>query len=331
LPGRHISLHLPAMTRARSDHFNGKTFFNPQHEDRTWRDVLRWRRTSRPAVWPAHVPLTAFPSPPSPRAGEWTITFIGHATFLVQTAEGNFLTDPNYSTRCGPLGIFGPTRVQAPGLPFEALPRIDVVLLSHDHYDHCDLATLRSLAKAHDPLVVTPLANAPLIRRAGLRRIVELDWWQTHAPDHTRDLAITLTPARHWSNRLSGRRNARLWGGFFVRQRGRAWWFAGDTGYDASLFRDLRDRLGAPAAAMIPIGAYEPRWFMAAQHCNPAEAVQIHRDVGAGTSVGMHWGAWQLTDEAREEPPRALAEARAAAGVSPQAFRILQAGESLVL
>jgi L-ascorbate metabolism protein UlaG (beta-lactamase superfamily) len=318
------------MTFPLSDHFNGKTFFSPRHENRTWLDVLRWRRTSRPAPWPAQVPLANFPPPPVPGRDEWVITFVGHATFLVQTTAGNFLTDPNYSERCGPFGRFGPVRVQPPGIRFESLPRIDTVLLSHDHYDHCDLPTLRSLARAHDPLVITPLANAPLLRRSGLRRIVELDWWQTHAIFPAADLSVTVTPSRHWSNRLSGRRNARLWGGFFVRQAGRAWWFAGDTGYDPALFGEIRRRLGAPAVAMIPIGAYEPRWFMAAQHCNPAEAVQIHREVGATTSLAMHWGAWQLTDEAREAPLHALAEAREAAGVPAASFRVLQAGESTV-
>lgn len=317
------------MTPPASDHFNGKTFFNPRHEDRTWRDVLRWRRTSRPRPWPAVVPLVGHPPPPAPRETEWAITFIGHATFLVQSTQGNFLTDPHFGEVCGPLNRFGPRRVQPPGLALEKLPRIDVILLSHDHYDHCDLPTLRALARSHDPLVVTPLANAPLIRRAGLRHVIELDWWRAHSP--AAGAQVTLTPARHWSNRLSGTRNARLWGGFHVRLGPRAWWFAGDTGYDPTLFRDIRNRLAAPDLAFIPIGAYEPRWFMAAQHCNPAEAVQIHRDVGARTSIGMHWGTWQLTDEGREEPLRALAEARAAAGLPKEAFRTLTAGETLVV
>ncbi len=314
-----------------SDHFNGKTFFNPRHENRTWLDVLRWRRTSRPTPWPAHVPLTPQPSPPSPRDDQCVFTAIGHATFLVQTSDTTLLTDPHFSDICGPLNRFGPRRVQPPGLPLTQLPRIDIILLSHDHYDHCDIPTLRALARTHDPLVITPLANAPLVRRAGLRRIVELDWWQSHTPVHLPALEITLTPARHWSNRLSGTRNARLWGGFFVRHRTRTWWFAGDTGYDPTLFLDIRRRLGPPDLALIPIGAYEPRWFMAAQHCNPAEAVQIHRDTGARQSVGMHWGTWQLTDEGRDEPIHALAAARDAATLPPQAFRTLEAGASLVL
>ncbi|HVU23991.1 MAG TPA: MBL fold metallo-hydrolase [Opitutus sp.] len=313
-----------------SGHFNGKTFFSPHHENRTWRDVLRWRRTSRPTPWPAYVELPAQPPPPAPRGDEWVVTWLEHATFLVQTARGNFLTDPNFSRRCGPFGLLGPTRAHAPVLPAAALPPIDYLLLSHDHYDHCDLATIRALRRRDRLRAITPLANAGLLRRAGVPRdrIVELDWWQTHSLGD--GVEVTLTPARHWSNRLSGRRNARLWGGFFVRDRERAWWFAGDTGYDPDLFRAIRARLGPPALAMIPIGAYEPRWFMAAQHCNPAEAVQIHRDTGAVESLAMHWGTWQLTDEGRDDPPRALAAARTAAGLAPGAFRVLAQGETIV-
>jgi len=218
--------------------------------------------------------------------------------------------------------------VQPPAIPIAALPPIHFVLLSHDHYDHCDLPSLRALAKAHDPLVITPLANGSLVRRAGLHRVVELDWWNSHAL--AAGLDVALTPAQHWSNRLSGRRNARLWGGFFVRNGRRTWWFASDTGYRENLFREIRQRLGAPDLAMIPIGAYEPRWFMAALHCNPAEAVAIHRDVGATVSLAMHWGTWQLTDEGREEPIRALKAARTKAAVDASAFRVLLAGESIV-
>lgn len=317
------------MTLPASDHFNGKTFYNPQHVNRTWREVMQWRRTSQPTPWPKQVALNPQPPPPVPRDREIVATWINHATYLLQTPRGNVLTDPHFSARCGPFGIAGPRRVHPPGLTLEALPRIDLVLLSHDHYDHCDLATLRALARTHDPLVITPLRNRDLLHRAGLHHVVELDWWQAHSP--AAGLNITVTPARHWSNRLSGRRNGRLWGGFHLQFADRACWFAGDTGYDAALFPEIRQRLGAPALAMIPIGAYEPRWFMSAQHCNPAEAVQIHCDIGAGTSLAMHWGTWQLTDEGREEPVKALAAARTAAGLAPEAFRALAPGESLVL
>jgi L-ascorbate metabolism protein UlaG (beta-lactamase superfamily) len=201
-------------------------------------------------------------------------------------------------------------------------------LLSHDHYDHCDLPTLRRLAAVHAPIAITPLGNGELLRRAGFPagRIIELDWWQacTHG-----DLNITLTPARHWSNRLSGIRNGRLWGGFYLKSPTRRVAYTGDTGYDAGYFTAIHQRLGAPDLAMIPIGAYEPRWFMAAQHCNPAEALQIHRDLGANRSVGMHWGTFQLTDEGREDP---VAELNLAVEKQPEPkdqFHVLEPGETL--
>ena len=311
-----------------SDHCDGQRFFNPRgHVNHGWSDVLKWRRTSKPTPWPRWVEVTPQPPPPAPRGDGLTATWINHATFLLQTAHGAVLTDPVFSRRVGPLGWAGPPRTHTPGVRFEALPHIAVVLLSHDHYDHCDLATLRRLARAHDPLLITPLGNGRLARRAGLKRVVELDWWQTH--EVTPGCTVTATPARHWSNRLSGPRNGRLWGGFFLRAGGRTAHFAGDTGYDEMMFREIREKLGAPQLALLPIGAYEPRWFMSAYHCHPAEAVQIHRELGAQLSVAMHWGCWQLTDEGRGEPPQALAAARAAAGLAKDAFRVLMPGESV--
>jgi L-ascorbate metabolism protein UlaG (beta-lactamase superfamily) len=206
----------------------------------------------------------------------------------------------------------------------KSLPEISVILLSHDHYDHCDLPTLRELARRQDPWVVTPLGNGGLVRRAGLRKVVELDWWESWtAPEGTQ---VLLTPAKHWSNRLSGRRNGRLWGGFRVLSKRGALQFVGDTGYDPFLFQEIRRRLGPVDLAFIPIGAYEPRWFMAPQHCNPEEAVRIHRDLEARTSIAMHWGCWQLTDEAREAPPTQLAKALHEAGLDAADFQVLQPG-----
>ena len=322
------------MTPPPSDHFNGKTFFSRRHINRHWLDVLHWRLTSRGVRWPARVEVASLPPPPAPRGREIVATWIGHATWLVQTTRGNFLFDPVFSERASPVQWAGPQRVHPPGLAWQALPRIDVVFLSHDHYDHCDAPTLRRLAAEHAPLFVTPLRNGDLLAAAGARRVVELDWWQAHSP--AGGFEVTLTPTRHWSNRLGAPRNHRLWGGFFLtfgsaapETTVRRLWFAGDTGYDAELFGEIRRRCGAPDLALIPIGAYEPRWFMAPMHINPAEAVAVHRDVGAKRSVAMHWGTFQLTDEAREAPVQALATARSEAGIGAEEFAVLEPGESL--
>jgi L-ascorbate metabolism protein UlaG (beta-lactamase superfamily) len=212
---------------------------------------------------------------------------------------------------------------------FAALPKIDVVLLSHDHYDHCDGPTLQRLAREHQPLFIAPLRHHALLARTGATRIVELDWWQAHSP--AADFTVTLTPARHWSRRLPGGMNRRLWGGFFLQLAKRRVWFAGDSGYDGALFREIGRRGGAPDLALLPIGAYEPRWFMQPAHMNPEEAVRAHRDSGARRSLAMHWGAFQLTDEARDDPVQALDLARRAAGVSAEEFSVPDPGESVIV
>ena len=189
-----------------------------------------------------------------------SVTFIGHATFLIQTAACNILTDPIYSERAGPLNLLGPRRVRRPAVSFEQLPHISVVLLSHNHYDHCDLPTLRRIARRLNPIVITPLGNAPLVRSTGIRRVEELDWWRDAK---TAPLPITLTPAQHFSARAPFDRDRALWGGFMLAGE-RAHLFRRRHGIRA-LLRTMRRRLGPIDLALLPIGAYEPRWFM--QRC----------------------------------------------------------------
>lgn len=319
-----------------TDHFNGKTFFQPHHATAgKITDLLKWKLTSRPARWPTQVSIPRQPAPPKATSGRTVITWIGHATFLIQTREGNVLTDPVFSERTSPVQWAGPRRVHPPGVALADLPRIHAVLLSHDHYDHCDTHSLQQLARAHDPVFIAPLRHRQLLQQAGARQIVELDWWQEHALGAAH---IQLTPSQHWSNRFGTPRNHRLWGGYYltlpraeVNSAPHRIWFVGDTGYDEALGHDIRHRLGPPDVALMPIGAYEPRWFMAPMHMNPQEAVQLHQAVGAGVSIGMHWGTFQLTDEAREAPLQALGAARMAAGLAPTQFRVLDPGESHTL
>ncbi len=323
------------MTPAPSDHFNGKTFFQDHHRRGRRFDVLRWRLNAKPRPWPAQVDLGEVVPPPKPRDREVVVTWLGHASFLVQSARGNFLIDPVFSERVSPFTWIGPRRVHPPPIALDALPRIDAVLVSHDHYDHCDVATLRRLAEKFAPTFVAPLRHNDLLRDAGAHNIVELDWWRSHvlAPYVT----VTLTPTQHWSNRLGTPRNFRLWGGFyftFAVPNGtdtRRLWFVGDTGHAPELVRAVRERCGPPDLALVPIGAYEPRWFMAPMHMNPAEAVQLHRESGARRSIGMHWGTFQLSDEGRDDPPQALAAARQAAGLDAEEFQAVPPGYSAVL
>lgn len=318
------------MSPPASDHFNGKTFFQPHHlTAASGLDLLRWKFSSRPKAWPRSVAIPPQPPPPAPRGDEVVATWLGHASFLMQTTRGNFLIDPVFSERTSPFSWIGPKRVHPPGVVFEALPRIDWVLVSHDHYDHCDVATLRRLVEKFQPRFITPLRHADLIAQAGSQAVTELDWWQS--VPLAEGATLTLTPSQHWSNRLGTPRNHRLWGGFFLNLGGRRVWFVGDTGYNAGITREIRERCGAPDLAMVPIGAYEPRWFMAPMHMNPDEAVKTHQEAGARLSLAMHWGTFQLTDEGRNEPAEALAAARTAAGVRAEAFRVLAPGESVVV
>jgi L-ascorbate metabolism protein UlaG (beta-lactamase superfamily) len=311
---------------SRSDHFNGLTFFNPTGANgQPLRMVPRMMR-EKGAAWPARVPVQARRPEPIGDAAA-VVTFIGHASFLIQTASGNILTDPVYSERASPVTFAGPRRVRLPAVRFDDLPAISLVLLSHNHYDHCDLRTLRKIEASFHPLVVTPLGNGRLLRSGGIQRIEELDWWQEAA---TSPLPIRLTPAQHFSARTPFDRNRALWGGFMIALAGLRIFCAGDSGYGPH-FTQIHERCGAPDLALLPIGAYEPRWFMKDIHMNPAEAVQAHLDLGAAQSIGMHFGTFQLTLEAIDAPAIALAEARRAQHVPDDRFRTLEFGESLRL
>jgi L-ascorbate metabolism protein UlaG (beta-lactamase superfamily) len=318
------------MTPPPSDHFNGKTFFNPGGESsRGLPDLIRWKLTSRAAPWPKHVDVVRQALPAAP-AGEGVVaTWVGHSTFLIRSANSAVLTDPVFSETAGPIPGLGPRRVAAPGIDFDALPRVDLVLLSHDHYDHCDFATLRRLARRDDPAVIAPLGHGPLLSSAGFRRVVLLDWWQENSCGP--GLAATLVPALHWTRRSPFDTNRRLWGGYMLRIGGRLVYFLGDSGYEEGLFTEIGRRCGAPDLAMIPIGAYEPRWFMKSANMNPAEAVRVHAEVGARRSVAMHWGTFQLTDEGRLEPVSALAHARGQAGAPDGDFEALKMGASVAV
>jgi len=302
------------------DHFDGLRFFNPDHPetDRGLRDLLRWKLKERAAPWPRSVPMRQ--SVPDARVAGLRVTIVGHASVLIQAAGLNVLTDPVWSERASPLSFAGPRRVWAPGIAFESLPQIDAVLLSHNHYDHMDLATLRRLHSEHRPLMVTPLGNDAILRRA-LKdvRVVAGDWWDRI--DIGKGGEVTIVPAYHWSARTGRDRRMALWSGFMLSTGGGRAYFAGDTGYgNGRIFHEVRRRIGRPDLALIPIGAYAPRWFMSAQHTDPNEAVQILEDLEAARAVGIHWGVFRLTDERRDEPPERLLEALARRGIAENLF-----------
>lgn len=298
----------PPYRGAVSDHFDGSRFHNHQAGWQTEGSFLKWQLTKTMGAWREWVDEAPGPRPERRvDGGRVRVTWVNHATLLVQMDGLNILTDPIWSERCSPVTFTGPKRHRAPGLRFEDLPPIDVVLVSHNHYDHMDLATLRRL---HAPIVV-PLGNTALLMRRGVGGSRDLDWWEsTRVSDR---VTVTAVPGQHFSARGLTDRNAALWCGFVISGPSGHVYFAGDTGWGKH-FAEIAERFGPMRLAMLPIGAYEPRWFMKPAHISPAEAVDAHLILRAKTSIGMHWGTFRLSDEGEMDPARDVAAAVAAKG-----------------
>ncbi len=266
------------------------------------------------------------------------ITWIGHSTVLVQMGGLNILLDPVFSQRASPVQFAGPKRHQAPGIALDKLPPIDLVLISHNHYDHLDKASVQALSKqaTGSPLFVVPLGVKKWMLDQGIERVQQLDWWEKIALG---GLEVHFTPVQHWSARSLADRRATLWGGYALLAPDFHLYFSGDTGYSPD-FKDTQQHFAprqTPALgggfdlALIAVGAYEPRWFMKDQHVNPAEAVQVHLDLQAKRSIGVHWGTFDLTDESLDQPPIDLAIARQARGMPQHEFDVMAIGQTLKL
>lgn len=296
-------------------------------------DFLKWR-WERPGYSLEGALAASPPAVPPDLAllngnhGANTVTWIGHATLLVQLGGLNILTDPQFSERASPVQWMGPRRVSPPAIPIADLPPIDIVLISHDHYDSLDadsVEALRGRPGGERTVFYVPLGLKAWLNDRGIERVVELDWWDQARHGGAEVIAV---PVQHWSQRWLLRTNRTLWAGFVVRAPGGSFFFAGDSGYSPH-FRAIGEKYGPFDLAAIPIGAYEPRWFMRTMHMNPEESVRAHRDVRARQSVAMHWGTFRLTDEPMDEPPRRLTQARAAAGLRDRDFVVLSLGETV--
>jgi L-ascorbate metabolism protein UlaG (beta-lactamase superfamily) len=317
-----------------SDHFDGTRFFNPgsQDEDRGLADVLRWQLGSRATTWPAAVPATVPDRPPARlEEGRCRVSFVGHASFLVQVDGLNILLDPVWSERASPLAFAGPARHTLPGIAFDDLPPIDAVLVSHSHYDHMDLGTLARLWRRDRPRIIVPLGNDAIIRGADHTIAVESGDWGDSVRLNA-GVVVHLRRTHHWSARgLNDRRHA-LWASFVIEAPAGGIYFAGDTAFgDGNTFREVAQAHPRLRLALLPVGGYAPRWFMRDQHMNPAEAVEAFRLCGARQAVGHHWGTFRPTDEGYDEPPRDLATALARAGMPPQSFATLLPGSVVKL
>lgn len=326
----------PARTHHRPDGFQN---VDPAaHMPRSFSEFFRWQR-ERLALDIAAPQLDLSALVPDlgfirGRSNHFSVTWIGHATALVQIGHANVLTDPHFSERASPVQWAGPKRWQPPALRLDELPHIDVVLISHNHYDHLDEDSVRRLnaQPGGPPLFVVPLGIERWLASVGITNARALDWWDRL---QVGSLTIHLAPVQHWSRRTPLDTNTTLWGGFVVdgesRGKRRRVFFSGDTGYSAPHFTEIGRRFGPFDLALLPIGAYEPRWFMGAMHVDPQEAVQIHRDLGARLSIGIHWGTFQLTDEPLDRPVADLAQARRRAGLGDREFVTLRHGQTLRL
>lgn len=320
---------LPA---ARQDppHQDGEKFYNPYSPRLVeWSRITRLHESEEPLRPPrgeagkiahqqADLDLLRNPDPAIP-----TLTWLGHSTVLLQYRGINVLTDPILSDRASPFAAIGPRRYTPQPLAVTELPRIDAVVVSHNHYDHLDLNTVRALGNS--PHWFIPLSNGRWFADQGITNVTELDWWQGA---QLGELQVMATPSQHWSKRGMFDTNESLWASWVVQWSDFKFWFAGDTGYNDVQFKQIGERAGPFDLAAIPIGAYSPRWFMQTQHVNPHEAVTIHREIRSEYSFGIHWGTYVLTTEPVDEPPRRLAEARAQQHVAETDFEALVIGRS---
>lgn len=311
-----------------TDHFDGERFHNlvPQPPSAGAGGMLKWVMNRDPGPWRSYEEFP--PGPPPPHRvgpGELRVTFVNHASVLVQLDGLNVLTDPQWSEYASPVSFAGPRRRRPPGIRFEDLPPIDVIVISHNHYDHLDLPTLRRLVAAFPNVrIYTPLGVDLLLEREHLPHQPSLDWWQqvTLSPD----VKLISVPVQHFSARGLGDQNCTLWSGWVLEGPSGRTYFGGDTGYGPH-FKMVRERLGASRVALLPIGAFRPEWFMGHVHVSPSEAVQAAIDLDASTSVGMHFGTFPLADDGQDEPVQKLEESLKALGDKAPRFWVLGFGE----
>lgn len=312
-----------------SDHFDGKKFLNPKGvEAKGGMEVFKWMMQRKRGPWKRVLESSYGQRPLGHYKDGIRITFINHSTFLIQVDGLNILTDPVWSKRVSPFPWAGPKRMKPPGIRFEDLPRIHVVALTHNHYDHLDLPTLRTTFGAHHPRIIAPLGLNEFLKREYISGAVEVDWWEEIALSDK--VKIQAVPAQHFSGRGFLDRDATLWCGYVMKTRFGNIYFAGDTGYNDETFKDIRKRCGPLKISMLPIGAYKPDWFMSPIHVSPEESVKIHLELGSEASIATHFGTFPLADDGHDDPVADLKLALEKHQLPAEAFLVLKEGEAAV-
>jgi L-ascorbate metabolism protein UlaG (beta-lactamase superfamily) len=308
-----------------SDHFNGKKFTNPTGiAGKGFGEAMEWMLTRKPGVWHERKDIP-YGNKPVDRVTEGVrITFVNHSTFLIQTNGLNILTDPVWSKRTSPVEWAGPKRMRPPGIRLEDLPHIDLLLLSHNHWDHLDIETVSRIYRDHHPKIITPLGVDSFLQRNGIRGSGDLDWWQELSV--AENMTVRCVPAQHFSGRGMFDRDATLWCGYVLLRSEGNIYFVGDTGYNETTFNQIGIRCAPISVALVPIGAYKPASFMAPIHCSPEEAVKIHRECGAKISIATHFGTFPLADDGEREPIVELDSALKRGGIDPASFVVLKEG-----
>ncbi|HWA35278.1 MAG TPA: MBL fold metallo-hydrolase [Cyclobacteriaceae bacterium] len=313
-----------------SDHFDGKKFFTPGGRPaHGLSGVLKWMRTRKNNPWTPQMNLTHGAKPPERVGRGARITFVNHSSFLIQVDGINILTDPVWSERVSPFSWAGPKRMRPPGIRLEDLPKIDIILLTHNHYDHLDLPTLTRIYNQHQPKVVTSLGIKPFLDSRNIHNSTEMDWWQTFTFNES--ISIESVPAQHFSSRGMFDRDATLWCGFVLRRPGGNIYFVGDTGYHSTMFKEIGVRCAPIDIAIIPIGAYKPEWFMSPIHVSPSEAVMIHKDINSRFSIATHFGTFPLADDSLEDPVFGLQQALRENEIALDEFVVPKEGEGIII
>lgn len=315
----------PGYSGPTSDHFDGKKFINREgYEEKGFDQLLKWMFTRKIGEWTekTEADISYVPRPTdSVSDSSHVITYVNHSTFLIQTNGLNIITDPVYSERVSPFSFAGPKRMRPPGIRFEDLPDIDYVLLSHNHYDHLDINTLKRIQETSDPTFITPLGVDLYLHKKGITNTVSLDWWQAYSINDS--VSVSAVEAQHFSSRGPFDRDKTLWAGYIIKAPTGTIYFAGDTGYN-NFFKKIGQDYGPIKTALIPIGAYIPRWFMSPVHVDPVQALQIHKEVGAELSIGMHYGTFPLADDGEMEPINDLEKA-----MNGENFVLMKEGDSI--